>query len=114
MDELDLVVFDMVGTTVRATDWVPVAFHEAFEKVGVTLSDEEVQSVRGRSKREAISELLTRHLLSSQQPMEWNCRPARSQRSLPRLARRRTPALPKRMWSRPLATRARLIGRRRG
>lgn len=61
MHELDLVVFDMAGTTVRATDRVPAAFREAFEQVGVTLSDEEIQSVRGRSKREAISDLLTRH-----------------------------------------------------
>ena len=61
MCELDLVVFDMAGTTVRAADWVPAAFHEAFEKVGIVLSDEEVQSVRGRSKREAISDLLSRH-----------------------------------------------------
>lgn len=62
MDELDLVVFDVAGTTVRATDWVPVAFQEAFEELGVVLSDEEVQSVRGRSKREAISDLLSYHL----------------------------------------------------
>jgi phosphonatase-like hydrolase len=41
---------------------VPAAFHEAFEKAGVILSDEEVQSVRGRSKREAISGLLSGHL----------------------------------------------------
>lgn len=61
MHELDLVVFDMAGTTVRATDRVPAAFREAFEQVGVALSDEEIQSVRGRSKREAISDLLTRH-----------------------------------------------------
>jgi len=62
MSELDLIVFDMVGTTVRASDQVPAAFQEAFEQVGVTLSEEEIQSVRGRSKREAISELLTHHL----------------------------------------------------
>lgn len=62
MYELDLVVFDMAGTTVRATDQVPAAFHEAFEQVGVTLSDEEIQSVRGKSKREVISNLLTHHL----------------------------------------------------
>lgn len=62
MYELDLVVFDMAGTTVRATDQVPAAFREAFEQVGVTLSDEDVQSVRGRSKREAISDLLTHHI----------------------------------------------------
>ena len=62
MSELDLIVFDMVGTTVRASDQVPAAFQEAFEQVGVTLSDEEIQSVRGKSKREAISNLLTHHL----------------------------------------------------
>jgi len=62
MHELDLVVFDMVGTTVRATNQVPAAFQETFEQVGVILSDEEIQSVRGRSKREAISDLLTHHL----------------------------------------------------
>ena len=62
MYELDLIVFDMAGTTVRATDRVPAALHEAFEQVGVILSDEEIQSVRGRSKREAISDLLTHHL----------------------------------------------------
>ena len=62
MYELDLVVFDMAGTTVRATDQVPTAFREAFEQVGVTLSHEEIQSVRGRSKREAISDLLTHHI----------------------------------------------------
>ena len=62
ISELDLVVFDMAGTTVGASDQGPAAFQEAFEQVGVTLSDGEIQSVRGRSKREAISELLTRHL----------------------------------------------------
>lgn len=62
MTELDLVVFDMAGTTVRAADQVPAAFDEAFEHVGVILSEGEIQSIRGRSKREAISELLTRHL----------------------------------------------------
>ncbi len=60
--ELDLVVFDIVGTTARATDQVPAAFKEAFEQVGVILSDEEIQSVRGKSKREVISNLLTHHL----------------------------------------------------
>ena len=62
MNELGLVVFDMAGTTVRATDQVPTAFRAAFEQVGVTLSDEDIQSVRGRSKREAISDLLTHHI----------------------------------------------------
>jgi len=64
MTELDLVVFDMAGTTVQVADVVPTAFRQAFESVGVTLSDEEIRAVRGMSKREAISELLTTHLSS--------------------------------------------------
>jgi len=62
MDQLDLVVFDMAGTTVQAADQVPAALQQAFEQFGVKLSDEEIRSVRGRSKREAISDLLTHHL----------------------------------------------------
>ena len=62
MSELDAVVFDMAGTTVRATDQVPTAFREAFEQVGIALSDEDIQSARGRSKREAISDLLAHHI----------------------------------------------------
>jgi phosphonatase-like hydrolase len=62
MNKLDLVVFDMAGTTIQVTDQVPAAFQQAFQQVGVTLSDEEIRSVRGRSKREAIAYLLNRHL----------------------------------------------------
>ena len=62
MDQLDLVVFDMAGTTVQAADQVPAAFQQAFEQFGVKLSDEEIRSIRGRSKREAISDLLARNL----------------------------------------------------
>lgn len=61
MVELDLVVFDIAGTTIRASDQVPAAFSEAFAKVGIALSDEEIQTVRGRSKHEAISDLLDQH-----------------------------------------------------
>jgi phosphonatase-like hydrolase len=62
MDQLDLVVFDMAGTTIQAADQVPAAFQQAFAQIGVTLSGEEIRAVRGRSKREAISDLLPRHL----------------------------------------------------
>jgi phosphonatase-like hydrolase len=62
MKKLDLVVFDMAGTTVQVADQVPAAFQQAFQQVGVTLSDEEIRTVRGRSKREAIAYLLNRHL----------------------------------------------------
>ncbi len=60
MLELDLVVFDIAGTTIRASDQVPAAFREAFAKVGIALSDDEIQTIRGRSKQVAIRELLDR------------------------------------------------------
>jgi beta-phosphoglucomutase-like phosphatase (HAD superfamily) len=65
MDQLDLVVFDMAGTTIRAADQVPVAFQQAFEQFGVKPSEEEIRSVRGWSKREAIADILTRRLGSA-------------------------------------------------
>lgn len=58
MLDIDLVVFDMAGTTIRATDEVPAAFSEAFANFGVDLSAEEIVAVRGKSKREAIAELV--------------------------------------------------------
>ena len=53
-----LVVFDMIGTTILATDRVPEAFFWAFDEQGVSLSGSDIDSVRGKSKREAIHELL--------------------------------------------------------
>lgn len=59
---LRLAVFDIVGTTVQAGDEVPSAFRDAFRGVGVELSDADVAAIRGRSKRDAIADLLQRHL----------------------------------------------------
>lgn len=61
MCELDLVVFDMAGTTIRATDQVPAAFRKAFARVDIALADDEIDAIRGRSKAEAIAELLKQH-----------------------------------------------------
>lgn len=58
---LRLAVFDMVGTTVRAGDEVPASFRESFRTLGITLSDDAIAQIRGRSKRDAIAELLVRH-----------------------------------------------------
>ncbi len=58
---LDLVVFDIAGTTILASDQVPAAFSEAFANAGIALLKQEIRAVRGRSKHEAISELLDRH-----------------------------------------------------
>lgn len=55
-----LVALDMVGTTVQAGDEIPAAFRRAMASVGVVLDDEAIRSIRGRSKREAIEELLRR------------------------------------------------------
>ncbi len=57
-----LAVFDMIGTLVRAGDEVPVAFRVAFDEAGIELDEEDVGRIRGRSKREAIAHLLSRHL----------------------------------------------------
>ncbi len=62
MLELDLVVFDIAGTTIRASDHVPAAFSEALANVGIKLSDQDIQAVRGKSKREAIAALLQQDL----------------------------------------------------
>jgi len=59
-----LAVFDMIGTTVWASDEVPSAFREAFHSVGIDLSDKDLNEIRGRSKREAIL-----HLLGQQRPV---------------------------------------------
>ena len=58
---LRLAVFDMIGTTVRAGNEVPSSFSEAFRSIGITLSDSAITQIRGRSKREAISDLLSKH-----------------------------------------------------
>lgn len=60
--DVRLVVLDMVGTTVEAGDEVPFAFREAFRRVGLELTDDEVTHVRGRSKVDAIAALVAARL----------------------------------------------------
>ena len=59
---LDLVVFDLAGTTLRVGDYVTGAFRQAFKEFGVMLKSKEINAIRGRSKREALAMLLQRHL----------------------------------------------------
>ena len=59
--QLDLVVFDLAGTTLRIGDQIPEAFREAFREQGIMLSESEILDIRGRSKREAILVLLEKH-----------------------------------------------------
>jgi phosphonatase-like hydrolase len=58
----ELFVFDMIGTTIEPSDAIPGAFRSALSNAGLHLSDDEISAVRGKSKREAIAELLASHL----------------------------------------------------
>src|SRR2546423_4692365 len=57
---VDLVAFDMGGTTVRDDGVVPHALRRALEPLGIRPSDAEVATVRGAAKREAIAALIRR------------------------------------------------------
>jgi len=58
---LDLMIFDMAGTTVEDGGQVPAAFGAALAECGIALTDEQLGNVRGASKREAIAELVANH-----------------------------------------------------
>jgi phosphonatase-like hydrolase len=52
--ELGLVVFDLAGTTVKDDGHVAAAFTAALAKQGVDITTDQLASVRGASKREAV------------------------------------------------------------
>jgi phosphonatase-like hydrolase len=52
-----LAVLDLIGTTIQAGPEVAGAFREAFARAGITLTDEAIDRVRGRSKEQAVIEL---------------------------------------------------------
>lgn len=54
MEGIELVVFDMAGTTVQDRGEVPRAFLEALKKNGIAATAAQVQKRRGASKREVI------------------------------------------------------------
>jgi len=60
MREIDLVVFDMAGTTVHDAGQVPDAFRFALHAHGIEVSDEDLRSLRGASKRQAIRSFVQR------------------------------------------------------
>ena len=60
MDNLELVIFDLAGTTIRESGQVPEAFVATLHASGIEVSDEELQQVRGASKREVIRRLVER------------------------------------------------------
>ena len=62
---MDLIIFDLAGTTLQIGDLVPVAFHETFKEHGIQLDGNEIIGIRGLSKLKAIEMLLMKHLVSS-------------------------------------------------
>ena len=61
MNDIELVVFDLAGTTIQDAGQVPEAFTTVLRGHGIEIADESLRAVRGASKREAI-----RHLLKQQ------------------------------------------------
>jgi len=58
MGGIDLVCFDMAGTTVVDDGQVPQAFAAALAEHGIAVGDSDIRNVRGASKRQAILDLL--------------------------------------------------------
>jgi phosphonatase-like hydrolase len=54
LHELELVVFDLAGTTVQDNGQVPAAFTAALAKHGISVTPQQIKDVRGASKRQAI------------------------------------------------------------
>ena len=54
MDDIDLIIFDMAGTTIVDAGQVPEAFSRVLSIHGIEVTDEALRAVRGASKREAI------------------------------------------------------------
>lgn len=60
MPDIDLVVFDMAGTTIEDAGQVPEAFLTVLRGHGIEVGPDEINALRGASKREAI-----RHFVSA-------------------------------------------------
>ena len=58
---IELVVFDMAGTTIDAGDEVADIFKATLARWAIRVTDAQVAAVRGASKRQAIADLLRRH-----------------------------------------------------
>jgi phosphonatase-like hydrolase len=61
IEDVELVVMDMAGTTVHDGGEVPAAFTAALASHGIAVSEDEIAGVRGASKREVIRQLVARH-----------------------------------------------------
>ena len=58
IEDLELVVFDMAGTTIQDNGEVPAAFASALAGHGIEVTAEQILAVRGKSKRQALFQLL--------------------------------------------------------
>jgi phosphonatase-like hydrolase len=56
--ELELVIFDLAGTTVEDHGQVPEAFTAALAEQGIEVTPDQVKNVRGSSKRQALLSLI--------------------------------------------------------
>lgn len=63
-----LVVLDLAGTTVAVSDDVPQALREAFRQEGLSLQETAILGIRGRSKKEAVRELVDKLAPESRDP----------------------------------------------
>ena len=60
MNDIELVIFDMAGTTIKDTGQVPETFTTVLRSHGIEITREAVHAVRGASKREAIRRFVER------------------------------------------------------
>ena len=58
MQDLELVIFDMAGTTVEDHGEVPSAFTAALDEYNIKVTPEQINAVRGSSKRQALLHLI--------------------------------------------------------
>jgi phosphonatase-like hydrolase len=74
MNDIELVVFDLAGTTIEDAGEVPQAFTAALQAHGLAVTSEALQTVRGASKREII-----KHFVERQFPGETSSVVARTE-----------------------------------
>jgi phosphonatase-like hydrolase len=58
MKEIDLVIFDLAGTTVKDRGQVANAFTSALAEQGIEVTPEQLSRVRGSSKRQAVLQFI--------------------------------------------------------
>lgn len=62
MEKIELVIFDLSGTTIQDNGQVPQAFMLALQANGMEASAEDLQTVRGASKRAMVRRFVERQL----------------------------------------------------